>query len=314
MLDRWQLEPEGSQLKLPISIEKDELEAAKACFEHAYSSKLPAGASEQLLLKMCHFADRQEMLACEELACTALAAIKPSQMSKSLWWFALKDPLPGLQQMSQAFKRLQQRAGEALQQQFGDLEKTLNDPAKRQAFQELPFSGVRSLLAHNATTVFAEGTICQAVDMWLKKRAEFGHAAPSRAQLRQLAACVRFAAMETVRIFARHEMAGGRCHDALGNNHSAANAEAEPRAAGEVGACRYHSDPEQLKAWVSRQPRPLPDNSQAAGPSLEVGLEQLRQSFGKRLEPGYGKVNSVIFLFGRRTADAVHNVASRWQL
>ena len=165
----------------------EQLDAAKALLQHAYSCPLPTSAS--LLIQICTLADRERMVAAEQAACLAMEG--QELMPEEVLCFAYTDPLPGLLG-TDSLRQLQQKAAEALQQRYGDLEKVLNSEELLRTFKQLPFGAVLALLQHEATSAGAEGAVCLAVSRWLGAKPD---GQVSKGQLRQLAAEVRFAGL-----------------------------------------------------------------------------------------------------------------------
>ena len=254
-----------------ISIREDQLEAAKALVQHAYSNQLPSDASPALLIQICTLADQEDMVAAQEAACLAMAAIEP--MPEEILRLSFKEPLPGLVG-TRAWNQLQQVAASALQQRYGDLEKVLNTPELEKSFKQLPFEALLRLLKHEGTRVAMEGTVCLAVDVWW-------HAQPrgevSREQLRQLAAEVRFAGMSSIYRHRHLEQVTWLTKIAMTRSElievlsyfQLYQQQQQARRWGE-GATE-----QQLKNWVQRAPRLM--SSYLPSVQVEASMQQLQQ-------------------------------------
>ena len=271
VLDRWQTTSDARKYELRIQIQDDQIDAAKALLQHAYSGQLPADSdtSPSRLFQICTLADQEEMVAAQQAACLAMAALSPMPQEVVCWVFS--EPLPGLPG-TDAFKQLQQKAAEALQQRYGDLEKVLSTTELCTTFKQLPFKAVLALLQHEGTAVGGEGAVCLAVKRWLDARAE---GEISQEQLRQLAAEVRFAGMSPGYRYHNLPSMAWLVEDAM-----------EPKELLRVQgyfqlpkqqqqAIRWGEveSEQQVKAWVQRPPRPK--SNYPSSIEIEVSIQQI---------------------------------------
>ena len=284
-MERWQPTDVARKYELRIKIQQDQLVAAKALLQHAYSAQLPPDASPSLLLQICSLADREEMVSAQQAACTAMAALDP--MPEAILYLSFSEALPGLEG-TDGWKQLQKNGAEALQQRYGDLEKVINTEEMLVSFQNLPFAAVLALLKHEGTCVGTEGAVCLAVGLWLQQ-------APSvqisKEQLRQLAEEIRFAGMPSrYRYHVLHSV-NWLVRDALLPQELVrVLSYFQLTEQQQQATCwRDEASDQQIKAWVQRPPRPMSSYNPIL--ELEVSMQQVQEAYSsarQRVATSYG--------------------------